>query len=395
MLDRYPINSASSIAQAIELITADITNPTELNAIGTAVEDLRLVHENVAGSDRATWYRLDTSSDAVAAPYIMASATAGLRWVAIGGYATNQAMRIASTLAVGAGLTASSNVSVGGSLAVTSTATLSGLTTVIDGNFTIIGSVDSTKKLAFEVDAQTAGKKLTIDTGAQTVDRTLTVPVLAGNDTIAALAVAQVFSGANRFSNATTASSSITGALIIGDGVTTATCVGIGGGKIFTGGNVTCGGTLAVDIASSAGFINCLADDGQQAWIRLINRSGLGGAFYRPAGSTDVRLYGFGAAADLFAFNTASASTGNLSVQYTTDSTSTVSGAIVVSGGIGVAKRLTLDGSTGKTLRITNAVANGAVAVTLGAGPTGSTAGNPQGWMRIDIAGTDRYMPFW
>jgi hypothetical protein len=79
----------------------------------------------------------------------------------------------------------------------------------------------------------------------------------------------------------------------------------------------------------------------------------------------------------------------------TTDSTTTTTGAILCDGGIGVGKRLTLDGATGKTLRITNAVANAAVAVTLGAGPTGSTAGNPQGWMRIDIAGTDRYIPFW
>lgn len=101
MLDRYPINSASSIAQAIELITANIDNPTELNAIGTAVEDLRLVHENVAGSDRATLYRLDTSSDAVNAPYIMASATAGLQWVAIAGYAQNQSTRQYGHVALG------------------------------------------------------------------------------------------------------------------------------------------------------------------------------------------------------------------------------------------------------------------------------------------------------
>jgi hypothetical protein len=39
--------------------------------------------------------------------------------------------------------------------------------------------------------------------------------------------------------------------------------------------------------------------------------------------------------------------------------------------------------------------ANAAVAVTLGAGPTGSTAGNPQGWMRISVNGTVRFIPFW
>lgn len=57
---------------------------------------------------------------------------------------------------------------------------------------------------------------------------------------------------------------------------------------------------------------------------------------------------------------------------------------------------LVFDGSTGKTVRITNGVANAAVATTLGSvGPTGSTAGNPQGWMRISVAGTDRYVPYW
>jgi len=43
-----------------------------------------------------------------------------------------------------------------------------------------------------------------------------------------------------------------------------------------------------------------------------------------------------------------------------------------------------------------NALAsNAAVAVTIGAGPTGSTAGNPQGWMKINVNGTLRYMPYW
>lgn len=55
-----------------------------------------------------------------------------------------------------------------------------------------------------------------------------------------------------------------------------------------------------------------------------------------------------------------------------------------------------VDGAAGKGLRYANATANGAVATTLGSvGPTGSTAGNPQGWLRVSINGTDRYVPFW
>lgn len=87
--DGDPVTS-TTIAEALELVTADLTNPTELNALGTAVPDWRLVRTNVAGSDEATLYRLDTSSDGVSAPYIMASATAGLRWVAIAGRYMNQ-----------------------------------------------------------------------------------------------------------------------------------------------------------------------------------------------------------------------------------------------------------------------------------------------------------------
>lgn len=40
-------------------------------------------------------------------------------------------------------------------------------------------------------------------------------------------------------------------------------------------------------------------------------------------------------------------------------------------------------------------IAGAAVAVTLGNGPTGSTAGNPQGWFKVNINGTLRYTPFW
>lgn len=80
----------------------------------------------------------------------------------------------------------------------------------------------------------------------------------------------------------------------------------------------------------------------------------------------------------------------------TTDATSVTSGSITTLGGISAGLRLCLDGATGKTLRIVNGVANGSTATTLGSvGPTGSTAGNPQGWMRVDINGTDRYIPYW
>jgi hypothetical protein len=60
------------------------------------------------------------------------------------------------------------------------------------------------------------------------------------------------------------------------------------------------------------------------------------------------------------------------------------------------AEYVVLDGATGKTIRYTNGTANGTVATTLGSvGPTGANAGNPLGWMRININGTDRFVPYW
>ena len=75
---------------------------------------------------------------------------------------------------------------------------------------------------------------------------------------------------------------------------------------------------------------------------------------------------------------------GGIQTGYITATTITPSGNVVFGG------------ASGNTLKYNTPVANAAVATTLGSvGPTGSTAGNPQGWIRINIAGTDRYMPYW
>ena len=157
---------------------------------------------------------------------------------------------------------------------------------IVAATYYIVGNVDATKRLAFQVDTQSPATTLTIDTGAQTASRTMTHPVLAANGTYATL-----------------------------------------GAQTFTGTQTIAALTLITD---------------------------------------------------------------------TTDATTTTTAAHVVAGGIAVGKRLCLDGATGKTIKYANGTANGAVAVLFGAvGPTGSTAGNAQGWIRIDVGGTDRYIPFW
>ncbi len=85
-----------------------------------------------------------------------------------------------------------------------------------------------------------------------------------------------------------------------------------------------------------------------------------------------------------------------VTVSDSTASTSTSTGSAIITGGLGVAKNVTVSGTTGASFRIATVTANNTVAVTLGStGPTGSTAGAPQGWMLISANGTDRYIPFW
>ena len=61
-----------------------------------------------------------------------------------------------------------------------------------------------------------------------------------------------------------------------------------------------------------------------------------------------------------------------------------------------VAPIVEVPGTPGLSLSFVNGTANGAVATTLGSvGPVGSTAGNPLGWLRVRVAGTDRFVPYW
>lgn len=50
---------------------------------------------------------------------------------------------------------------------------------------------------------------------------------------------------------------------------------------------------------------------------------------------------------------------------------------------------------TTPAIRYDKSILPGGVPVTIGGGPTGSTAGHPVGWIPVSINGTTRYMPFW
>ncbi len=194
-----------------------------------------------------------------------------------------------------------------------------------------------------------------------------------------------------KITNATASTSTTTGSLVNAGGFGNA-------GAMFVGGDATFQNPVYFGKTGSGtgGTFRLLNDGGTNQWY-----VGIPGG----AGDKDYIMYDYTSTIERlrvtqstgqFTWTGPGRFTGLTTVTDTTDSTSIATGSLVVSGGIGVAKRLTLDGATGKTLRIVNGVANAAVATTLGSvGPTGSTAGNPQGWMRVDINGTDRYIPYW
>lgn len=239
--------SSGSIAVALELVTANIANPTELNAIGLAVPDWRLVRTNVAGSDEATLYRLDADTDAVNAPYIMASATAGLRWAAISGRYQFQAQNIGATTAATTSLTGSNIIGNGvaaASVGIGAGAIYTGSHVVVGGALRLvgigIGPVAGAVRLD-RLDTTTtrfmAGGPNAGTTGA------LSIICSSSDDSIFTSVASFTLTNIN-IPITTSASSAIAGALTIGNG-TAATNVALGSGRIWAGERVTVGSGTA------------------------------------------------------------------------------------------------------------------------------------------------------
>lgn len=94
LLEPQVFLSPGSIAAAIETTVANIDSPTELNSLGTSQGELRIARTTQAGDSNETLYYLDTTSSAQDLPYIVTSATAGLKWMAMAGYAHAQALKL-------------------------------------------------------------------------------------------------------------------------------------------------------------------------------------------------------------------------------------------------------------------------------------------------------------
>jgi hypothetical protein len=268
--------SSSSVPSAIEVTVASLANPAaELALIGTAVPQWAVCKTVAAGTDDATWYRLDATSGATNVPYVVASLTAGLKWVAVAGAYANALE-------------------------------------VQDGTFAIAGSADRTKTIKFEVDAQTAADDLTINSGAQTDDRTLSVPVLTANATLAVLSETQTFTGLKTFSNV--------GGLIVSAGITSGSAA-MGGGVTFD--------------APAATAVSFLFKNNSVARWEL----------FQTGTTVDFRLaaYDSGGAVIDTPIGVVNAAGGSMTLSRpiigtsATASTTTATGALILSGGAGVA----------------------------------------------------------
>jgi hypothetical protein len=172
---------------------------------------------------------------------------------------------------------------------------------------------------------------------------------------------------------------------------------------LLAAGRVYAGDTSATSI-QTAGGITAVNVDVTSYFVATGTGSDTVGAGPRFGLTNNLLLQRGSATTDFWHWNGSSwnksaqivSASGQFKVLPTTASTSTATGALTVAGGLGVAGQITFDGATGLSLRVTNGTANAAVATTLGSvGPTGSTAGNPQGWLRISVAGTDRFIPYW
>jgi len=122
--------------------------------------------------------------------------------------------------------------------------------------------------------------------GALTGSFNYALPVLAANDTFAMLGQAQTFSVAQTISDTTSAVSSITGALKIGNG-TAATNVGIGGGNVNAGGTLTVGGATSL-----GGALTVTRSTAVDLSVLLSNTSTTNGSFFHALcgnGTTSVR----------------------------------------------------------------------------------------------------------
>ncbi len=297
--------TSEAIAEVVEMVVGNAASPAELHSVGDGAHDWVMAYEVVGGSyEPATLYRLQPYSTAEVMPFVVDSATVGLKWVAVAGRYVANVVTTRTSLQVGDDILAQSQIvtlqQVLSQNSITTTAialdhnsatgtftgSLSPVPTLTgdrrwlfpDANITVAGTSGSGVLTAGRVVYVAAGGALTdsasllfsgsaFTVGDGTADKS--VFAIGGNSGVNGGARFQVVNGAGtriaignksaivggaydatpylysngrleigdsiRVASTTAASSSITGAVIVGDGATTATNVGIGGGNIYAG----------------------------------------------------------------------------------------------------------------------------------------------------------------
>ena len=119
-----------------------------------------------------------------------------------------------------------------------------------DNQFSVIGNLDATKTLVFQVDTQATASTLTLDVGAQAASRTLLVPVLAGTDTLMTLGVNQTVTGILTLGTPLASTSG-------GTGINNAGKLTLGVDTTITGGGILAlaGFTLTVSATGTAALL--------------------------------------------------------------------------------------------------------------------------------------------
>lgn len=334
----------SGLASAIGLPVANIDDPSaELGAIaGTVKGEFRLCYQTVAGVDEFTLYSWDNASSTGASTPYRINGTSG-QWVAVTGKYHNGAHSLNGNLAQ------------------------SGAVTLVTGTGAGTYNHTTDQHLGTVLVSQSATAQVGSIVGAGTP-----TPIFQINGT-----------GSNSSSMlltrwATTAANAPN--LIIGRSRGTS----IGSFTVVLNGDSL--GMIVWNGADGAAFkrgaqINVTIDDATPSATSMGCKMALATC---AAGSV--------APTDRITIDAA----GQVAVLAATDATSTTTGSITTLGGISAAKYICVGGGAGATLRYAAGTANAAVATTLGSvGPTGATAGDPQGWIRISINGTDRFIPYW
>lgn len=416
MLTFNQLLASSGIAAATELTVSSIANPTELNAVGTAVPDWRLCHQNTAASDQATLYRLDASTDAVNAPYIMASATAGLRWIAIAGRYQNDSKNVQNILTVGASLTVNSAATITGTLAasanltVASAATITGTLTAssnlavtsnatVSGTATITGVLTASSSLSVTSAASVTGV-LTVSnaTDATSLGTGALVLSAGGLSVNNQLRVGGILTS----SNTTSATTSLLGAVVVGNGVA-ATSLGLGGGNVNAGGTIKNNGACVLDSSgagsSFGGTLSCTS-------MTASSFISTGASYSVQVTGTTVGQFIANGTYAFIAFDAVNSqgwircqagttATSVVNIQGTLDATNSTTAAVTLGGGLAVAKSTQIGTTltTGGGITITNG--NGTFNNTAGTANlviNGATANNAQITFQINAVAQTRWL---